>query len=104
MNQLITDYEDAVNYIYGDGSTHWKIIPDVESNKRFNSVGYWKYIYCDDEGNPKLHDKYKGGNWFATLSTLNIMMYKPLPNTDGLSPVIYKIRKLEARFNRRASV
>ncbi len=98
MMQLIADYEDAVNYIYGNGTGHWKITPDVVKGE-----GYWLYTYCDLDGKPEPRGGYKGGSWYAPLEGLNLLVCKPLPNTEGLSPVIYKIRKMEARFNRRAN-
>ncbi len=100
----IQNYEEAVDYIYGGqagSTTYWTIEP------RENGGPRWMFTYCDVYGNPVTLHGMTSDVWYANLDDLNISVSHLKPGItvvqDQLTPVIRKIRKLEARFKERVN-
>jgi hypothetical protein len=97
MIRMIESFEDAVGCYFTGNGIYWKVIS--YENGRF------KFQYCNKLGEKTIDMEIY--NWVASLKDINDLYCRELNKNsqeiEKISPIIRKIRKMEARFNQRTA-
>jgi hypothetical protein len=96
MTRMIESFEDAVGCYFSADNIYWKVI--------HHSNGSFKYQYCNKDGEIYGDIFF---NWSPNLDGLNSRydhrLNRSSKDDKSIPPIIWKIRKMEARFNQRTA-